>query len=177
MKKLRRRDFSVDRFDAILTKALACGASIYSAAYIMPSGPESIRRARKHQMHLELLASLLSSDFPERLMDTGGMAELYELFCSVPSIGPFLAYQFATDLNYSEDVNFSEMEFVVPGPGARDGIRKCFTGLGGYSEADVIRWVAGNSRARIPEARPAISPAMGTSSAIDRLSEFVLRGR
>jgi hypothetical protein len=134
--------FSVEHFDAVLTKALAGGASIYSAAYIMPSGPESIRRARKHQMHLQLLASLLSSDFPKRLMDTGSMAELYELFCSVPSIGPFLAYQFATDLNYSEHVNFSEMEFVVPGPGARDGIRKCFTSLGGYSEVDVIRWVA-----------------------------------
>ena len=134
--------FSVKHLDAVLTKALAGGASIYSAAYIMPSGPESVRRARKHQMHLQLLASLVSSDFPERLMDTGSMAELYELFRSVPSIGPFLAYQFATDLNYSEHVNFSEMEFVVPGPGARDGIRKCFTSLGAYSESDVIRWVA-----------------------------------
>jgi alpha-glutamyl/putrescinyl thymine pyrophosphorylase clade 1 len=134
--------FSVERFDALLTKALAGGASIYSAAYIMPSGPESIRRARKHQMHLQLLASLLASVFPERLLRLGSMAELYELFCSVPSIGPFLAYQFATDLNYSEHVNFSEMEFVMPGPGARDGIRKCFTSLGGYAEADVIRWVA-----------------------------------
>jgi hypothetical protein len=134
--------FSVERFDALLTKALAGGASIYSAAYIMPSGPESIRRARKHQMHLQLLASLLASAFPEQILSLGSMAELYELFCSVPSIGPFLAYQFATDLNYSEHVNFSEMEFVVPGPGARDGIRKCFTSLGGYAEADVIRWVA-----------------------------------
>jgi hypothetical protein len=34
------------------------------------------------------------------------------------------------------------MQFVVPGPGARDGIRKCFQSLGGFSEADIIRWVA-----------------------------------
>jgi len=34
------------------------------------------------------------------------------------------------------------MEFVVPGPGARDGIRKCFRSLGGLAEADVIRLVA-----------------------------------
>lgn len=33
------------------------------------------------------------------------------------------------------------MEFVVPGPGARDGIRKCFTDLGGLNEVDVIRLV------------------------------------
>ena len=30
----------------------------------------------------------------------------------------------------------------MPGPGARDGIRKCFYSLGDYDEADVIRWVA-----------------------------------
>jgi hypothetical protein len=54
-------------------------------------------------------------------------------------VGDFLAYQFITDINYSELTNFSEMEFVVPGPGARDGIYKCFADLGGYSEADIIR--------------------------------------
>jgi alpha-glutamyl/putrescinyl thymine pyrophosphorylase clade 1 len=134
--------FSVERLDQVLTKALEGGASIYSAAYIMPSGPIAIRRARKHRMHLELLAHLFSSDFPERLMEARTMAALYELLRSVPSIGPFLAYQFATDLNYSDRFDLSEMEFVVPGPGARDGIRKCFSSLGGYTEADVIRWVA-----------------------------------
>src|SRR6185295_602496 len=51
-------------------------------------------------------------------------------------------YQFVTDINYSELVDYSEMEFVVPGPGARDGLRKCFASFGGLSEADVIRLVA-----------------------------------
>ena len=31
------------------------------------------------------------------------------------------------------------MEFVVPGPGALDGIRKCFSDFGGLTEADLIR--------------------------------------
>jgi len=30
---------------------------------------------------------------------------------------------------------------VMPGPGAKDGLRKCFLSLGDYSEADTIRWV------------------------------------
>ena len=38
----------------------------------------------------------------------------------------FLAYQYLIDLNYAAGLGFSEMDFVVPGPGARDGIRKCF---------------------------------------------------
>ena len=57
-------------------------------------------------------------------------------------VGDFLAYQYVTDINYSQLTNFSEMEFVVPGPGARDGIRKCFHSLGGLNEADIIRLVA-----------------------------------
>src|SRR5207245_2645459 len=44
--------------------------------------------------------------------------------------------------NYSEVTNFSEMEFVVPGPGARDGIHKCFRDLERVRESDIIREVA-----------------------------------
>ncbi|MCH7885985.1 MAG: hypothetical protein IIC01_12165, partial [Planctomycetes bacterium] len=59
-----------------------------------------------------------------------------------PTIGPFLAYQYATDLNYSELTSFDEMHFVVPGPGALDGIRKCFSDLGGLNEVEIIKVVA-----------------------------------
>lgn len=34
------------------------------------------------------------------------------------------------------------MEFVVPGPGSKDGIRKCFSDLGGLTEAEIIKVVA-----------------------------------
>ena len=40
-------------------------------------------------------------------------------------MGDFLAFQLLIDLNYSNLTDFSEMDFVVAGPGARDGIRKC----------------------------------------------------
>ncbi len=56
-------------------------------------------------------------------------------------MGDFLAYQYIIDLNYSPLTNFSEMEFVVPGPGALDGIRKCFRSLGGLNETDIIHLV------------------------------------
>jgi hypothetical protein len=134
--------FSPSHINGLLMRALDSGASIYSAAYIMPSGPASIRQPRKHVMHLALLQDLLRDQLPERLAEAKGMAEAYRLLLALPSIGPFLAYQFATDLNYSSHFDWSEMEFVMPGPGARDGIRKCFSDLGDYSEADVIRWVS-----------------------------------
>lgn len=135
-------NFSIEALDQTLNAALRRGAAIYSAAYIMPSGPAHMRQPRKHRMHLELLARLLRDHLPERLVAAGSMSQAYELLLSLPGIGPFLAYQFTVDLNYTRHLKFSEMEFVVPGPGARDGIRKCFESLGDYSEADVIRWVA-----------------------------------
>jgi len=54
-------------------------------------------------------------------------------------IGDFLAYQFITDLNYSTLIDFSEMDFVIPGPGAKDGINKCFCDTGGLTHAELIR--------------------------------------
>jgi 5-hmdU DNA kinase-like protein len=134
--------FDGGQFDRTLDAALKAGATIYSAAYIMPSGPAEVRQPRKHRMHLEMLACLLRDRLPERLVAVRSMAEAYSLLRALPGIGPFLAYQFVTDLNYTNHLNFSEMEFVVPGPGARDGMRKCFKDLGDYSEADAIRWVA-----------------------------------
>lgn len=69
------------------------------------------------------------------------MAAAFELLQSVPSFGVFLAYQFVTDLNYSPLTNFSESEFVVAGPGALDGIGKCFANAEEATPADIIRYM------------------------------------
>jgi hypothetical protein len=108
----------------------------------MPSGSGGYEDARKHRSHLKLLKRMMQDQLPRRLADCRTMRQAFELILSYPMIGDFLAYQYVTDINYSTVTNFTEMEFVVPGPGARDGIRKCFTSLGGLSEADIIRWVA-----------------------------------
>src|SRR5437660_8066882 len=70
------------------------------------------------------------------------MLEIFELLRSYPTICDFHAYQYVTYINYSKITNFSEMEFAVAGPGARDGIRKCFTDLGGLNETEIIKLVA-----------------------------------
>jgi hypothetical protein len=57
-------------------------------------------------------------------------------------IGPFLAYQLITDVNYTHVTDFSEMEFVEAGPGAKSGLEKCFGDFGTYGYDDLIRWTA-----------------------------------
>lgn len=129
-------------YDRVLSQAMASGNTIYSAAYIMASGHGIFDVQRKHQSHLKLLELMLAESVPERLAECKNMRQGFELLRSYPLLGDFLAYQLITDINYSQLTNFSEMEFTMPGPGARDGIRKCFSSLGGLSEIDIIRLMA-----------------------------------
>ena len=126
--------------DRILSTAMMRGQRIYSAAYIMPSG--GIKGGRKHQAHLGLVEAMMKDDLPRRLADCSSMEKAFNVLRAYPMIGDFLAYQYVIDLNYSQLINFSEGDFVVPGPGARSGIQKCFSARGSYSDADLIRWVS-----------------------------------
>ena len=133
--------YSFDVYDKVLTQALAAGRAIYSAAYIMPSASRIFGHSQKHRNHLKLIERMMVDEVPQRIAEARTMRDAFGMLRSYPSIGDFLGYQFVTDLNYSEVTDFSEMELVVPGPGALDGIRKCFTDLGGLTEADLIRVV------------------------------------
>jgi len=134
-------DYSFERYDAILSKAMADGAKIFSAAYVMPAGDTIIGFTKKHRNYLKLLERMLEDEVPARVTEMRSMQQVFELLRSYPMIGDFLAYQYTTDINYSILTDFSEMTFVIPGPGARNGIRKCFSDLGGLNEADLIRLV------------------------------------
>jgi len=137
-------EYQFARYDSILTKALHHNRRIYSAAYIMPPGSSAFGMSLKHQNHLKLLELMMNQSLPKKLGEAKSMQIAFELFRDYPTIGDFLAYQFVTDVNYSEITDFTEMDFVVPGPGARDGIRKCFADLGGLSEPEIIRYMADN---------------------------------
>lgn len=129
-------------YDEILSRAMRDGRRIYSAAYIMPPGSSAFGRSAKHQNHLLLLERMMEDRLPERLAQTRTMQEGFEKLRAYPTIGDFLAYQFITDINYSEITDFNEMDFVVPGPGARDGLRKCFIDPGGLNGPELIRLMA-----------------------------------
>lgn len=115
------------------------GNSIYSAAYIMPS--PSYGRTRKHSNHIALLLQMMKDRLPERIKQAPSLRTVYELVLSYPGIGPFLAFQYTIDLNYSSLLDFDEADLVVAGPGALDGISKCFSNTGRATPEDVIYWM------------------------------------
>lgn len=134
------RRFDYERYAKLLDAMIGRGERVYSAAYIMPS--PAFGSERKHRNHLRLLEHMMRDGAPRRVAEAQSLQEVFELLRGYPSLGGFLAFQFTIDLNYSELIDFSEMDFVVPGPGARDGIRKCFGDTAGLSESDIIRLVA-----------------------------------
>jgi thymidylate kinase len=135
------REYDFRAYDAVLSKTINNGETIYSAAYIMPSGSKAFGTTRKHRSHLKLLEQMMDDEVALRIANSKNMLDGFTLLRSYPMIGDFLAYQYVTDLNYSTLTNFSEMQFVIPGPGAKGGISKCFESFGGLTEADLIRVV------------------------------------
>ncbi|WP_158853017.1 nucleotide kinase domain-containing protein [Saccharothrix deserti] len=132
--------FDLDAYDQVLTAAFSRGVKLYSAAYVVP--PPRLGAQRKHTNHLRLIEMMMTTGLAERVTTAGSLKSVFEALLAYPAMGDFLAYQFAIDLNYSTVLNCDEMEFVVPGPGARDGIRKCFGPAADGIEAEVISYMA-----------------------------------
>jgi hypothetical protein len=131
--------FDHDRYDAVLGEAFASGQRLYSAAYVMP--PPRLAAVRKHSNHLLLLAEMMRDDLPSALQAAPSMRDAFERLRSYSGIGDFLAFQYLIDLGYSGSFDVDESAFVVAGPGARDGIRKCFGPGAAGIEAEVIAWM------------------------------------
>ncbi len=135
-------NFAVDTIDRVLTAAMNRGKRIYSAAYVVP--PPRLGAVRKHTNHLRLLQTMMEQGLPERLQSCQSMSEAFETLREFPSMGDFLSFQFLIDINYSTALSFDEMDFVVAGPGARDGIRKCFRKGSRGIEQHLIEYMCDN---------------------------------
>jgi alpha-glutamyl/putrescinyl thymine pyrophosphorylase clade 1 len=130
------QSLDIEAVSEILEKSMRRGHPIYSAAYIMAS--PKMGRTRKHENHLLLLSKMMDNGLPGRIEQSSCLQDVYELLKPWPGLGPFLAFQYAIDLNYSNLVGFDESSFVVAGPGAIDGISKCFQSTCGMSAEDII---------------------------------------
>lgn len=142
----RLANFDFARYDGILEELKKSGVKIYSAAYMMPCpadyGVEGI--VRKHSMHLHLLKDMLTARIPLYLKEAGTLEGAYSVLRKVRMFGNFTAYQFTIDVNYGPFLGYGENEFIVPGPGAEEGIKKCFANPEKHSFAEIIKRVTEN---------------------------------
>jgi hypothetical protein len=122
---IRRATLRDRRLPAVLEELRRTGP-IYTSAFILCAN-KAYGHDRKHLNHISLVASMVRGGrLPRALARVRSLRAVYEALAEFPLIGPFMAYQLAIDLNYSELIDFSEDEFTAPGPGAERGIRKVF---------------------------------------------------
>ena len=131
--------FKINTYIKIFDEMVANGNTIYSSAYIMPS--PTFGKKKKHQNHLQLIEYIMKHKIPKNIAQAKNLNEVFNILRNCPSFGDFLAFQFTIDLNYSTIINFPESQLVVAGPGAKDGVKKCFSDNANMSESDIIRAV------------------------------------
>jgi 5-hmdU DNA kinase, helical domain len=123
---LRRETLDLATLGDVL-EALRSEQAIYTAAFIL-AAPSAYGHKAKHRNHLALVADMFRrGGLGAYLGKARSLSEVYEALTAYPMIGPFLGYQIAIDLNYSEHLDFDEDEFTMPGPGALRGIAKVFS--------------------------------------------------
>jgi hypothetical protein len=132
-----------EKYESVLAWAKDNGKVLYTgayqkAAYQLSHSKEAFRN------HLRLLEAMMNAGLVRHIMQAKSLAEVYTFILEFPGMGSFTSYQLLMNLSYTGLLNFSEMDFVVGGPGSRSGLSKCF----GSSlvlpkmEADVMRWMA-----------------------------------
>lgn len=134
---VRRSTLDVETLGDLLAK-MRSQQPIYTAAFILAT-PSAYGHKAKHRNHLALVADM----FRKRRLGTKlgrarSLEDVFHALTAYPMIGPFLGYQIATDLNYSEHLDFDEDDFTVPGPGALRGIAKVFSDRGGLTPQQLI---------------------------------------
>lgn len=114
---------------------------LYTGAFILCAN-KAFGFDEKHRNHVALFKHMFLSDAcAEKLMSGFSLKAIIQTLEAYPLIGPFMAYQIAIDLNYSDLMSFDENDYTQAGPGALRGLKKAFVSLGDYSPADAILWM------------------------------------
>jgi 5-hmdU DNA kinase-like protein len=98
------------------------------------------REKSAEKYHLRVVQMMIEQGIPAKALAAASLDGIAALLQSFPRIGDFKSGQFALDLNYGPHLRLPVGNFVIAGPGACNGIDRCFAAHGKrYNE--VIRLV------------------------------------
>lgn len=134
---------------------LACGAfenaldavkkergGLYTGAFIL-CATKAFGFDEKHRNHVALFKQMfLECGASDQLQGAKSLEQIVRFLETFPLTGPFMSYQIAIDLNYSDLIGFDENDYTQAGPGALRGLKKAFIDLGDYTPSDTIKWMA-----------------------------------
>ena len=128
-------------FEEALDRVKAMNGGLYTGAFILCAN-KAFGFDEKHRNHVALFRHMfIDNECADRVLEAPTLKAAVNLLQSFPLMGPFMAYQTAIDINYSDLINFNENDYTQAGPGALRGLKKAFIDLGDYSPADTIRWM------------------------------------
>jgi hypothetical protein len=114
---------------------------LYTGAFIL-CATRAYGFNEKHANHVALFKHMfLVREAAERIRGANSLEQIVHLLQSFPLMGPFMSYQTAIDLNYSDLIDFNENDYTLAGPGALRGIKKAFVDIGDYTHSDLIKWM------------------------------------
>jgi hypothetical protein len=135
----RISDLESGAFERALDKIKGERGGLYTGAFILCAN-KAFGADEKHKNHAALFKHMfIEKNAANRIKGASSLEALVKFLASFPLMGPFMSYQTAIDLNYSDLLDFDEDDFTQAGPGALRGIKKAFTELGAYEPSDVIR--------------------------------------
>ena len=141
---IKCQTFSVRDYATAFEPRVDSGEAVFGNAYIM-CPHDAFGMGRKYLNYLALIEQMIKGDrITGAISRARALKDVHRLLRSYPLIGDFLAHQLSIDINYSELVDFSEDSIVVPGPGVKRGIARCFSGIEGREYEDVVAWVREN---------------------------------
>jgi hypothetical protein len=135
------QDLASGQFERALDNVKAERGGLYTGAFIL-CATKAYGFDEKHRNHVALFRQMfLREAVAERILKASSFKEIVCLLQGFPLTGPFMSYQIAVDLNYSDLVNFDEDDYTQAGPGALRGLKKAFIDGGDYNPSDVIKWM------------------------------------
>ncbi|MBP2295095.1 nucleotide kinase domain-containing protein [Azospirillum rugosum] len=137
----RLTDLATGAFERALDNVKMHNGGLYTGAFILCAN-KAFGFDEKHKNHTALFRYMFINERLDRsISGANSLEQVVHSLQSFPLMGPFMAYQTAIDINYSELINFSENDYTQAGPGALRGLKKAFSDLGDYSPADAILWM------------------------------------
>lgn len=131
----------------------------FSAAYIL-GGPkvnfgrylEAMEGRTETDMILRMIKFVFYNQekIVKGVKSAANQLEVFNHLKSFPGIGKFLAYQIFIDFTYIVNFPFTEMNFVVAGPGCERGINWIFSNRDGMNSEECLFWFTINQH-RIAE--------------------------
>lgn len=134
-------DLASGAFEEALDSVKKERGGLYTGAFIL-CATKAFGFDEKHRNHVALFKQMfLERGAAEHIQSAKSLEQIVRFLESFPLTGPFMAYQIAIDLNYSDLIGFDENDYTQAGPGSLRGLKKAFVDLGDYTPSDTIKWM------------------------------------